>query len=36
MTTQLEEVIRGAAVRGILPDGIVTISYVRCTGTIRR
>lgn len=30
--TQLEELTRGAAVRGILPDGIVTISDVRWIG----
>ena len=30
---QLEELTRGAAVRGILPDGLVTISDVRWHGT---
>ena len=29
----LEELTRGAAVRGILPDGLVTISDVRWIGT---
>jgi superfamily II DNA or RNA helicase len=32
--TQLESIIRGAAVRGILPDGLVTISDVRWIGTV--
>lgn len=32
--SQLEELTRGAAVRGILPDGIVTISDVRWIGTV--
>ena len=31
---QLEELTRGAAVRGILPDGLVTISDVRWIGTV--
>src|SRR5260221_3036341 len=31
---QLEQLTRGAAVRGILPDGIVTISDVRWIGTV--
>jgi superfamily II DNA or RNA helicase len=31
---KLEEITRGSAVRGILPDGIVTISDVRWIGTI--
>lgn len=31
---RLEELTRGAAVRGILPDGIVTISDVRWVGTV--
>ncbi len=30
----LEEIARGSAVRGILPDGIVTISDVRWFGTV--
>ena len=30
----LEEIARGSAVRGILPDGIVTISDVRWIGTV--
>jgi hypothetical protein len=30
----LEELTRGAAVRGILPDGLVTISDVRWIGTV--
>lgn len=30
----LEELTRGAAVRGILPDGLVTISDVRWFGTV--
>lgn len=32
--SQLEELTRGAAVRGILPDGLVTISDVRWIGTV--
>src|ERR1700678_3938538 len=30
----LEEITRGAAVKGILPDGLVTISDVRWIGTV--
>lgn len=32
--SQLEQLTRGAAVRGILPDGLVTISDVRWIGTV--
>lgn len=32
--SQLEELTRGAAVQGILPDGLVTISDVRWIGTV--
>ena len=30
----LEDITRGAAVKGILPDGLVTISDVRWIGTV--